>query len=389
MQTMLFILFSVAIAALIGGLTNYLAIKMLFHPRREIRLAGRKLPFTPGLIPKRKDEIAVSLGKVVADHLVTSQSLVAALNKPDIRERIENGLRGAIERLTSQEDTVERTLAQWFGDDRVAQGKAALADWLRRMTERGFERWWDRWSELRPAQLIPEWEQGRKEQLVRFAADVLIDSLREQLRSEHGSRLIRRMIAQLIEQGGGFLGSLAGWFMDEDKMAQKVRTALLLQLGSAEVRQAIEHWIRKKLEDAETLTVSQWLDKLAPDGGKHWAARKLDEIVRWADWLDKAGAVRVADALGPYRDRLAAFVPHAAEWLLGWLQRHMDRIVRAVELPAIVENEVRRFPVERLEQVVLSVSGREFRAITWLGALLGGVIGLMQASATLLWKFGP
>ena len=62
MQSLLYIAASAAVASAIGGVTNYLAIRMLFHPRRELRVLGRRIPFTPGLIPKRQPEIADALG---------------------------------------------------------------------------------------------------------------------------------------------------------------------------------------------------------------------------------------------------------------------------------------------------------------------------------------
>ncbi len=44
------------IGAVIGYITNWLAIKMLFRPREAKYIFGMKLPFTPGLIPKEKVE---------------------------------------------------------------------------------------------------------------------------------------------------------------------------------------------------------------------------------------------------------------------------------------------------------------------------------------------
>ena len=75
MATGIYILVSVSVAAFVGGLTNHFAIKMLFHPRKELYLGKWRIPFTPGLIPKRKDEIAQSLGDVVANYLVTPQGM--------------------------------------------------------------------------------------------------------------------------------------------------------------------------------------------------------------------------------------------------------------------------------------------------------------------------
>jgi uncharacterized membrane protein YheB (UPF0754 family) len=55
-------------------------------------------------------------------------------------------------------------------------------------------------------------------------------------------------------------------------------------------------------------------------------------------------------------------------------------------LPQLVEAQVAKFPIERLEEIILSVSGKEFRAITWLGVLLGGLIGLVQSLVTILFR---
>ena len=49
------------IGALIGGITNHLAIKMLFRPHEAKYIGSWRVPFTPGLIPKRRDELAATV----------------------------------------------------------------------------------------------------------------------------------------------------------------------------------------------------------------------------------------------------------------------------------------------------------------------------------------
>ena len=34
-----------------------------------------RIPFTPGLIPKRRDEIANKIGQVIEDHLITEEMI--------------------------------------------------------------------------------------------------------------------------------------------------------------------------------------------------------------------------------------------------------------------------------------------------------------------------
>lgn len=63
------------IGALIGYCTNYIAVKMLFYPKQEVRIFGRKLPFTPGAIPKGKPRLARAIGIIVADDLLTEDDI--------------------------------------------------------------------------------------------------------------------------------------------------------------------------------------------------------------------------------------------------------------------------------------------------------------------------
>ena len=60
------------ISALIGWFTNFIAVKMLFYPRQEWNLLLFKLQ---GIFPKRKEVLARRLGKVVAEELLSSESI--------------------------------------------------------------------------------------------------------------------------------------------------------------------------------------------------------------------------------------------------------------------------------------------------------------------------
>ncbi len=69
------LLFLALVGALIGWLTNVIAIKLLFRPINPIGIKGT--PFTiQGLIPKRKGEIAKSIGDVISEELVSMEVIV-------------------------------------------------------------------------------------------------------------------------------------------------------------------------------------------------------------------------------------------------------------------------------------------------------------------------
>lgn len=76
------------IGALIGYCTNYIAVKMLFYPKKEIRIWGHKLPFTPGAIPKGKPRLARAIGNIVASDLLTEEDIRQKLSSPETEKAV-------------------------------------------------------------------------------------------------------------------------------------------------------------------------------------------------------------------------------------------------------------------------------------------------------------
>ncbi len=76
------------IGSVIGYFTNFIAVKMLFYPRKEVYLFGHKLPFTPGAIPKGKDRLARAVGNAVSDMLLTKEDIEQKLLSPEVVEGI-------------------------------------------------------------------------------------------------------------------------------------------------------------------------------------------------------------------------------------------------------------------------------------------------------------
>ncbi|MDO4573232.1 MAG: DUF445 family protein [Clostridia bacterium] len=59
----------------IGYFTNYIAIRMLFRPAKAVYIGRFRLPFTPGIVPRRKDELAGILGRAVVARFFNSDDL--------------------------------------------------------------------------------------------------------------------------------------------------------------------------------------------------------------------------------------------------------------------------------------------------------------------------
>ncbi|MDY7020347.1 MAG: DUF445 family protein, partial [Cyanobacteriota bacterium] len=63
------------LGGIIGYFTNDLAIKMLFRPYRPLRVGGRTLPFTPGLIPRNQERLAKRVSDTIMSSLLTPEEL--------------------------------------------------------------------------------------------------------------------------------------------------------------------------------------------------------------------------------------------------------------------------------------------------------------------------
>jgi uncharacterized membrane protein YheB (UPF0754 family) len=74
--------------ALIGYGTNYLAIRMLFRPDREIRFLGRRLPFTPGLIPRERGKIAEAVADSIERELLSGSELIEILKDSSLKREV-------------------------------------------------------------------------------------------------------------------------------------------------------------------------------------------------------------------------------------------------------------------------------------------------------------
>jgi len=74
------------LGAFIGYITNHIAIRMLFRPLNPVHIMGFRLPLTPGVIPRKRHELAKNIGEMVGDHLLTGPDLRKALAEESFRQ---------------------------------------------------------------------------------------------------------------------------------------------------------------------------------------------------------------------------------------------------------------------------------------------------------------
>lgn len=89
------LILALTISALIGWITNYVAIKMLFRPYKEINLVFFKIQ---GLIPKRKNEIGEGIAETIDKELLSIKDIISQLNDEEFFDKLDNLIDGILDK---------------------------------------------------------------------------------------------------------------------------------------------------------------------------------------------------------------------------------------------------------------------------------------------------
>jgi uncharacterized membrane protein YheB (UPF0754 family) len=117
------------ISAFIGWFTNWIAIKMLFHPKNPIKILGITIQ---GIFPKNQAKFAQSLGKLVSNELLSFTDIATTITKaenidkltPHIEQHIDHFLRV---KLAEQMPII----SMFIGDKTIAQLKEVFLNELK------------------------------------------------------------------------------------------------------------------------------------------------------------------------------------------------------------------------------------------------------------------
>lgn len=122
MKTINLILIPV-IAALIGWITNYIAVKMLFRPRKPFSFLGLKIQ---GLVPKRQADLAIKIADTIEENLISHKDINNILSSKSSQEELESLLRKEIDKFIEQKLTSIPLVGMFLQGDLLNQIKETL-----------------------------------------------------------------------------------------------------------------------------------------------------------------------------------------------------------------------------------------------------------------------
>ncbi len=362
----------VIIGAVIGGLTNSLAIKMLFRPYKEIRLGSWRVPFTPGLIPKRHDELAKQLGKMVVDYLITAEGLGKKLKSTVFTEAMTSWLKTEVQKLLISEKSGTELIEQHVG---MKNPRQFLLTKTEDVVKKGYIRLLENNREKTLEQLLPSAIKQKVNTMIPTTAEYILMRGQSFLESPEGKEKLSVMIDRFLIQKGT-LGNMISMFLGNDRLVDKVQPELLKFLRDQGTNQLLVELLEQEWNKIQQKRFKDIESHLNEKEVVSFIVRTIESNVPVFEWLDQP----MKQWSGTYHDVIKEqVIPRGVDLTLDLLSTHLEELLRRFHLEDIVSEQVQTFSVERLEELVLSISKREFKMITYLGALLGGIIGFIQS----------
>jgi uncharacterized membrane protein YheB (UPF0754 family) len=338
-------LVTVSVGAISGGLTNAVAVWMLFHPYSPKGLGPVKIQ---GAIPKNRARLAKSLGKTVSERLLPEEDLARQLTAPGLREAFERTLAGFLDHTLN---TPRGSLREELPPALTAELEASFEPLADAMAQRlaeflvgpGFD------AALEKHVTLARWvEEGVSRPELERAVRAFVSAQRSRLLREERP-LIERLPSGLVtavEQGVADYLPLAverlGALLSDPTARDRIRGALKRFLDRAVRNLVLHERVMAKLVITEK-RIDRVLESLEGEG-----LDDLVEVVESPDFrVQIAGAVNEAFVRflrTPLADRLWSLGPDRLD---GLERAAADYILAAARAP-----ETRAWAVARAREAI-------------------------------------
>ncbi|MGE8000191.1 DUF445 domain-containing protein [Lysinibacillus sp. NPDC093190] len=366
------LIFMAVIGAAIGGVTNHLAIKMLFRPHKAIYIKNWRVPFTPGLIPKRRDELAKQLGLTVVNYLLTPETFRKKFFSKDIQEKVEQFVQAKVEETIFTND---KTIQDWLSLAGFSNMPATIEQKVEAIVEGQFESVKNTLSTKSIRTLLSADIQNTIDAKIPVAVDHILEKGEDYFLSPEGELTIKAMIDDFLSSKGSLGGMINMFLGDSSSLMTKVQRELIKFLQKPGTSALLTKIFTQELEKLKDRPAMDFLQDI-----------RFEQILsRLQTYVKEQLAVeeRLNYPISHYWPEGNSWmketvIPQAIEKAFVKAEEKLEDVLKRLNLQEVVREQVDSFPVEKLEELVLGISKREFKMITVLGAVLGGLIGIVQ-----------
>ncbi|GAF65734.1 hypothetical protein BTS2_2633 [Bacillus sp. TS-2] len=374
------ILFMMIVGAAVGGLTNLLAIKMLFRPYKEMKIGSIVLPFTPGLIPKRRLDIANQLGQTVSKYLVTSEGIEQKLNNPAFQLEVTKWVQVEVDKLLKTDLPLSLILENSL---HIKEPKKWLSNKLEEYLGQAYDRMLSKYEHLTIEEVLPANLQEKVEDWIPALREMVLNQLKEYLSSSEGKERMNQMIEHYL-LNKGTIGNMLKMFLGNDRLVDKIQPQLNKLLTDSHTEEMVERLIRKEWEKLRMKPISQLTQSLNKEKVIQSFLPTIKDELPVFKWLDEP----LSKVIKPYQPQIIEqYIPSFTAFVLRQVKKHLTSILKSLQLDVIVKEQVEQFPLDKLEEIVVSIARKELMMIAYLGGIIGGFIGVIQGLIVILWSF--
>jgi uncharacterized membrane protein YheB (UPF0754 family) len=320
---------------IIGYCTNWLAVKMLFRPRKEKYIGRFKIPFTPGVIPKGKKRLAKAVGEVINEQLLTEEAVEQRLLAPEMTYMIKTSVN---ERLSIMKSDKTKTLGNLLSDvltlsDSEAENKENNAD----SESEGLT------SQLRALSEISVYDSDSERQFHTKVAEL--------------KEYITKRIYERVKNAG--LGTIAADTVS-GKLSEALSGSFLGQMMGGSVTQMVGP------------AIAQTVDGYIAENGENLIRNMVNDE---ADAILNMPAERLLEEI----EKTGVDIGEkAAQLYVSIVKKKSGELLKLMNAGDIARQAVENMENEQLEKLVMSTMKTELSAIVNLGALIGLVLGLIN-----------
>ena len=395
------------VGGVIGYFTNDIAIKMLFRPYKTRYIGGRRVPFTPGLIPRNQERLAKRISDTIMGSLLTPEELQNLTRRLLQPERVEAAilwlLRSALDQIQhDREQKTAKVLANILRDligeslPRLLKVLARREDFLEDQLNQIFDRVLLEFQlNDEQASRLSEWvlevvlpPDVIRQILVDFLTDRNIQVIDEGFREKTSGTYW--VVANLFGVRNA-LTRLRTFCLDEKESSNNRLKELITSLS---IRQRLKELLYNlSLQNLPVSTVRQ-LRKTMRDSVRAYIQDKgsdvLQDLSKSVDWENVAtlllNRLRTSEAVNTSLELISKDLALVLE---RYLERDLESIVAKLipilNIDQVIIDRVNATSPADLEAAINGIVRSELQAIVNLGGILGFVIGLLQ-SASLLWR---
>lgn len=311
------------LGGLIGYITNDIAIRMLFRPHKAKYLFGIHIPFTPGIIPKEKGRIAEAIGGVISENLMNNEVLEKYLLSDEMIGKVRSAVDGFISTQQQNQESVARFLGHYLSKDEI---DSIAQNINQSITKQTYEK-------------LADSSVGDK------VAHIAIDHVAQKLTIDGAQELLSGI--------GGALGGLKG-------MAAGLFGGNIVAKFLGMLREPAEHFLAKNI------------NTMLRDNGEEIVSNMIGGEVD--HFLDKP----VCKLLEGHEEQLAQTVDTIESIYRSIITEHLPKILESIDISKIVRERINEMDVNETEKLIFQVMDKELKAIVWLGALLGLLMGCIN-----------